>query len=83
MVEWQTSQLPVVWMWPAGLPGAVLPLWQVVQEPVTLAWSMTAGVQPRVVWQDSQLVPAWMWPAGLPGAVEPLWQLAQEEVSVA
>jgi hypothetical protein len=36
LVEWQTSQLPVVWMWPVGLPGAVLPLWQVVQEPVTL-----------------------------------------------
>ena len=61
-------------MWPAGLPVAVEPLWQVAQVPVTALWSNRTALQLVVRWQSSH--PAWsaMWFAGLPGAVEPLWQ---------
>jgi hypothetical protein len=36
----------VVCKWVAGLPVAVLPLWQVAHEPgVTLVWLNVAGIQ--------------------------------------
>jgi hypothetical protein len=40
----------------AGLPGAVVPLWQVLQLPaVTPLWLKVAGNQAGVLWQVSQL----------------------------
>ncbi|MBM4337684.1 MAG: hypothetical protein FJ108_17495 [Deltaproteobacteria bacterium] len=72
-----------LWMWFAGFPVAVAPLWQVAQAPVTEAWSNRAGVQAVVVWQSSQVLALWMWFAGLPVAVVPLWQVAQVPVTEA
>ena len=37
LVLWQLSQPAVVEMWFAGLPVALVPLWQDAQAPVTLA----------------------------------------------
>jgi hypothetical protein len=32
-------------MWSAGLPGAVVPLWQLAHEPVACEWSKWMDVQ--------------------------------------
>ena len=45
LVLWQLSQPAVVEMWFAGLPVALVPLWQDAQAPVTLAWSKRTFVQ--------------------------------------
>ena len=58
-------------MWLAGLPGAVLPLWQLAQLVVwlNLLWSTLLVSQLVVLWQFSQVVtPAWVPSAGLPRA---------------
>lgn len=80
-MTWQSSQLLLVAMWVAGLPVAVVPLWQLKQVPVTLLWSKLATVQLEVLWQVSQEALVAMWVAGLPVAVVPLWQLAQVPVT--
>jgi hypothetical protein len=55
VVRWQVSQEAVVATWFAGLPRALVPLWQVAQVPgVTLAWLKVAGSQAVVRWQVSQ-----------------------------
>jgi len=78
VVLWQASQLAVVCTWLNGLPFAVLPLWQVAQEPeLTLLWFMFAGFHAFVLWQVSQLAVVWTWLNDLPFAVLPLWQEAQ------
>ena len=35
LVVWQLPQAAVVAMWLEGLPGAVVPLWQLTQVPTT------------------------------------------------
>jgi hypothetical protein len=77
-VLWQVSQAAVVGMCPAGLPLAVVPLWQVAQVPgATPAWVNVAGVHAVVLWQVSHDAVVGMWPPGLPVAVVPLWQVEQ------
>ncbi len=56
-VLWQASQVLVLLMWPAGLPVALVPLWQVAQVPgATPLWSKTALDHEVVVWQSSQVL---------------------------
>lgn len=75
-VLWQESQDAVVGIWVAGLPFALLPLWQVEQVPAaTLVWLKVAGSQAVVLWQVSQDAVVGIWLDGLPFAVEPLWQV--------
>ena len=77
---WQVSHDAVVAIWPADLPPAMLPLWQLAHCPVTITWLwfQLLGTQPVVLWQATQLaVPVGMWMGVLPVAVLPLWQLAQ------
>jgi hypothetical protein len=46
VVRWQVSHDAVVGIWDAGLPVAVVPLWQVMHVPgVTPAWLNVAGFQ--------------------------------------
>jgi hypothetical protein len=71
-VLWQFSQLLLLWTWVEVLPVAVVPLWQVKQDPVTLLWSKRAGFHAEVVWQLSQLLSLWIWVGVLPVAVVPL-----------
>jgi hypothetical protein len=55
----------------AGLPGALLPLWQLAQLVawLNLLWSTLLVSQLVVLWQFSQVVtPAWVLSAGLPRA---------------
>ena len=79
MVRWQVSQVAVVGTWFDGLPLAVVPLWQVAQEPgATPVWLNVAGVQAVVRWQASQLCAVGTWLVGLPFAVVPLWQVAHD-----
>ena len=72
-------------MWLAVLPGAVVPLWQLEQVPVT--WvdrTWRAGAQAVDEWQLSQtLAGGARCVALLPVAVVPLWQLAQVPVTPA
>jgi hypothetical protein len=49
---WQLSHCKLVPKWPAGLPVAVVPLWQLEHEPDTLLWLKLAGSQARVLWQE-------------------------------
>ncbi len=78
LVLWQLSQAAVVGIWPADLPVAVLPLWQVEQAPgATPVWLKLAGVQALVLWQPSHTAVVGICELGLPVAVLPLWQLAQ------
>lgn len=42
--EWQLSQLVVVAMCEADRPVALVPLWQLAQFPLTLAWLKLAGL---------------------------------------
>ena len=61
----------------AGLPVAVVPLWQVAQVPgATPAWVNVAGFHAEVRWQLSQESVVGRCVAGLPVAVLPLWQVA-------
>ena len=65
-------------MWVAGLPVAVVPLWQVEQVPgATPVWLKVAGVQALVLWQVSHDAVVGMCVVGLPVAVVPLWQVEQ------
>ncbi len=75
LVEWQLEQLLVEAMCVAFLPVAWVPLWQLEQVPVTLAWLKLAGVQALVEWQSLHCAVVVMWFAVLPGATVPLWQL--------
>lgn len=63
----------------AGLPSAVVPLWQVAQVPAAMpAWFITAPVNVVVpLWHTSHDCVVTTWVAGLPIAVVPLWQVAQ------
>jgi hypothetical protein len=74
VVAWQLSQVLLLAMCLPGLPGAVVPLWQPAQVPVTARWSTLAGTQPLVAWQPSQELALATWVAGLPVAVTPSWQ---------
>ena len=58
----------------AGLPVALVPLWQLAHDPVTAAWSNVAGTQASVEWQSAHCALVAMWAAGLPVADVPLWQ---------
>ena len=70
--------VPVTGMWPAFMPVAVVPLWQLPQLPgVTPVWLKVAPAQLDVLWHASQEAVVDTWPAGLPVAVVPLWQVAQ------
>jgi hypothetical protein len=80
-VVWQLSQELAVIMCPAVLPGAVVPLWQVPQDPWTAEWSIFAGMNPCVLWQESQLIVDKIWFAGFPGALLPLWHALQEPLT--
>ena len=51
-----------------------MPLWQLAQAPVTLAWLNVAGVQAVVRWQSEHCAVVGMWLADLPVAAVPLWQ---------
>jgi len=64
------------------LPGAVVPLWQLAQVPVTAEWSKWAGLQAVVPWQLAQSAVVARWVGGLPVEVVPLWQVEQEPVTV-
>ena len=70
---WQLSHELLVGMCAAGLPGALLPLWQVTQVPgATPLWLKAAGTHAVVLWQLSHELLVGMCAAGLPLAVEPL-----------
>ena len=77
------SHAAVVGMWLAGLPSAIVPLWQLAQVPVTWVWSTRAGSQAVVVWQLWQFALDAMWLVGLPSAMVPLWQVEQVAVTPA
>lgn len=71
-------------MWPLPLPGAVEPLWQLAQVPVTAAWlTLVAGDHAATAWQLSQLVVVVMCEGDRPIALVPLWQLAQLALTLA
>jgi hypothetical protein len=72
LVEWHASQVFGAGMWFAGLPGAVLPLWQVIQVLLTRLWSILAGDHALVEWHASQVFGTGMWFAGLPATEVPL-----------
>ena len=57
---WQVSQPAVVVTCFAGLPKAVLPLWQVAQPLTMPLWLKFAGVHAVVVWQFSHVLSAAM-----------------------
>ena len=70
---WQSLHAAVVVTWPAGFPGAVVPLWQLAQVPVTAAWlNRTADQLVVEVWQSLHAAVVVTWPEGLPGASVPL-----------
>ena len=77
MVAWQSSQVLVVLMCVAFLPVAVVPLWQLKQEPVTALWSKLTLVQLLVVWQVSHWALVLMCVDDFPVAVVPLWHEEQ------
>ena len=57
--------------------SVTVPLWQLVQLPITCVWSTREnGCQDETVWQVSQAAVDWMWPGPLPDADTP-WQVAQ------
>jgi len=64
-------------MCPGFLPVACVPLWQLLQPPVTPVWLKRAGIQASVVWQLSHSAVVGMWLVFLPVACTPLWQLLQ------
>ena len=78
VLRWQLSQAALVTMWVAGLPRAVVPLWQEAQLPVTPVWSQRTETNEKVLrWQLSQGAAVSICVAGLARACEPLWQAAQ------
>ena len=70
-------------MWLAGLPVALVPLWQEAHAPVTPAWLNATLVHVLVLWQLSQPAVVAMWLVGLPVALVPLWQDAHAPVTAA
>lgn len=83
LMLWHESQLALVAMWVAVLPGAVDPLWHDAHVPLTDAWSIfVKGVQAEVEWQLLQVVAELICVADLPVADVPLWQLAQVPVTL-
>lgn len=72
MVVWQTLHCWVVTKCAAFFPVALVPLWQLEQDPLTPEWSNRAGVHAVVEWQLPQSAVVEMWLAGLPVAVAPL-----------
>jgi len=71
-VLWQASETGVDVICEADLPEALVPLWQLEQDPLTPEWSNRAGVHAVVEWQLPQSAVVEMWLAGLPVAVAPL-----------
>src|SRR5581483_6772201 len=66
VLRWQVSHGAVVAMWLAGLPVAVVPLWQEAQLLVMPLWSMRAPENVNVLlWQVSHGAVVTMWFAGL------------------
>jgi hypothetical protein len=64
-------------MWFGPLPAALVPLWQVLQAPVTCAWSTrVAGRQLVTAWHASQVLLVERCARLLPVALTPSWQLA-------
>ena len=73
VLVWQVSHAAVVGTWVAGLPLAVVPLWQVAQPDVMPLWLKTAPVNAVVLlWQVSHAAVVGTWFAGLPFAAVPL-----------
>jgi hypothetical protein len=64
----QSPVVPVVGIWFAGLPGAVVPLWQLLQLPVTPVWLNPAPDHVEVLWHESHEAVVWTCPDGLPVA---------------
>ena len=56
----------------AGLPVALVPLWQVTQPDVVVAWLNVAGFQAVAWWQLSQGADLVIWAVGLAVAMLPL-----------
>jgi hypothetical protein len=69
---WHSSQGRVVTKWFAGLPVALVPLWQLAHDPVTAEWSNVAGTQARVEWQSPHWAFVAMCAEGFPVATVPL-----------
>ena len=83
MVVWQSSQVLPVGIWVGFFPGAVVPLWQEAQAPITEAWSTrVTGFQRVGLWQSSQVLVVAIWVGFLPGAVVPLWQDEHDPVTL-
>lgn len=75
LVAWQVAQSALVGTWLAGLPPAVVPLWQDEQLPLTALWStLRTGAQALTAWQLSQRVVVGICVADRPVALVPLWQ---------
>jgi hypothetical protein len=53
-VAWQDSQLADELMCPAGLPVALVPLWQAAQPLTMPAWVNVEGFQALVPWHEVQ-----------------------------
>ena len=81
-VVWQSPQRFDEGGWLEGLPGAVLPLWQLEQFSPTPEWSNLAPAQLTVLWQDAQLLEAGGCAAGLAVAETLLWQATQGPVTL-
>ena len=61
VVVWQSSQVLPLAIWFAGLPSAMLLLWQLEQLPVTAAWSTrVTGLKRVVEWQSSHVFDVWI-----------------------
>jgi hypothetical protein len=66
----------------AGLPLALVPLWQDAHVPMASAWlKVLAGAKATVLWQSSQVLVVARCVAFLPVAVVPLWQEKQLPVT--
>ena len=72
LVEWQSAHKLLVLIWVAGLPVAVVPLWQVEQVAVTPVCEKVAGVHAAVPWHEPQSAEVGRCVAGLPVAALPL-----------
>ena len=65
----------------AGLPCALVPLWQLAQLPVMPVWSKRAGFQASGEWQLSQELSLGICPAGLAVACVPSWHEKQVPIT--
>ena len=68
---WHDSQLAEVNMWPAFLPGAFTPSWQLAHPLAIPACENVAGVQATVAWQELHSPLAGIWLMPLPVAFVP------------